>query len=403
MAAAGAGPQERPPSRDQADLGGLQPAPDVAKGAFLAAVAAIDPARLVKAAVREGLLDDWFGDRLDPRPIHVIAVGKAAPRMVWGLVEANVPFSGIGAAPAGVPMPQLERFQWHKGEHPVPGPGSFAAGRAVLEWAQRLPEQAHVLALVSGGGSACMEATDDEAALAAQWRALLQEAMSIGQINARRSARSHLKGGRLGRLLARRCQVRAWVVSDTPEGAPTVASAPFFDPERPERIPHRVLADAGTAVAGAGQALADAGWAPYRFPRRLDGPVRQEVDAFLSMASSLPAGSALVGAGEALLAVGPDAPPGGRCQHAALQAALWLRDRAAPLAFFAGATDGIDGSTREAGAWATAGDAAGGAAEALVARDAHAFLSARGRTFRTGATGTNANDVWIALQDPSPL
>lgn len=82
-----------------------------AQEAFLHGVAAVDPTRLVKARVRTGALDDWLGDRERPRTLTVLAVGKAAARMVWGLVEANVPLRGVGVHPGGVAVPRLEGFR----------------------------------------------------------------------------------------------------------------------------------------------------------------------------------------------------------------------------------------------------------------------------------------------------
>lgn len=365
-------------------------AAEAAKSAYLAGVAAADPTRLVKARVRTGALDDWFEDRMAPRPIHVLALGKAAARMVWGLVEANVPFTGIGAAPQGISLPQLEGFRWHRGEHPVPGPGSFDAGHAILQWVDALPPDAHVLALVSGGGSACAEAADaDEAQLVAEWNAWLREGLPVETMNGLRAARSRLKGGRLAaRLLDRGAAVRAWVLSDTADGARSVASGPLWH----DGVHHEVLADAQTAVAGAAQALSADGVAPFAFPRRITS--LDDLPAFLEMAEGLERGEALVGAGEIALAVPPDAPPGGRCQHAALAAAGWLQRRGSDRVLLAAATDGIDGTTREAGAWAVRDDAD---RRALAAWRAHSHLDRLGRTLRTGPSGTNVNDLWISV------
>src|SRR5437867_3560937 len=118
------------------------PRAEAALEAFLAGVAAADPTKIVRKAVRDGLIDDWLEDRERPKRIEVLAIGKGAARMLWGLVEAGVPFRGLGIAPRGVPLPAVDTVRWLVGEHPIPGPGSFAAGRELVAWAKSLPQGA---------------------------------------------------------------------------------------------------------------------------------------------------------------------------------------------------------------------------------------------------------------------
>lgn len=95
---------------------------------------------------------------------------------------------------------------------------------------------------------------------------------------------------------------------------------------------------------------------------------------------------------------------GGRCQELALACALeWHALGATSLTLLAAGTDGRDGPTDAAGAIvdATAVDAivrAGRDPHAdLQAHDAFPALDAGGALLRTGPTGTNVNDVVIAL------
>ncbi|HEX2066911.1 MAG TPA: DUF4147 domain-containing protein, partial [Candidatus Thermoplasmatota archaeon] len=198
------------------------PLAEQALDAFLGGLAAVDPTVLVRTAVRQGRLDDWLfeGGRRREQPgwIQVLALGKAAPRMLWGLVEAGVPFQGLGVAPAGVPAPSVDTFRWLAGDHPLPRAASLAAGRALNEWAAAFPAGAPLLVLLSGGASACAEAPlpDAPADLAAAWQALLREGLPIEEVNRRRSGWSALKAGRLGRLLLERTpRIRVWVLADT--------------------------------------------------------------------------------------------------------------------------------------------------------------------------------------------
>lgn len=373
--------------------------------AYIAALAAVEPTVLVRKAVRQGWLDDWFESREKPKPIQVLALGKAAPRMLWGLVEASVPFAGLGVAPKGVLAPNVDTFEWLPGDHPLPGEQSFAAGRRVLEWARDFPEGAPLLVLLSGGASACVEHPEgiDAEALRKAWQEWLRAGVPIEELNAKRSVHSALKAGKLGRLLLGRTRrIRVWLVADTDaETAPAVVgSGPFFQPSAPDSIPHRILAGNHDAVAAAGLRLASTGFQVFRHGRRVAGGVAAEVADFLAAADGLPVGepTALVGGGEPTVRLPVNAPPGGRNQHAALLAAKWLHDKKSAMAFMAAGTDGIDGDTDAAGAVTTAADWTTEAQAALDGFDAHGYLDRRRRLLHMGPTGTNVNDVWVALR-----
>jgi hydroxypyruvate reductase len=380
------------------------PHAEAAVEAFLAGLAAADPTVLVRNAVRQGHLDGWLFEggrtREDPRPIHVLALGKAAPRMLWGLVEGGVPFNGLGVAPKGVAAPGVDTFRWLPGDHPVPGDASFAAGKAVLDWADAVPEGEPVLVLLSGGASACVEVPEGiaPAELRRRWEDLLRSGQPIEAMNRQRAAWSALKGGKLGRrLLARTSKVGCWLLADTdPATAPSaVGSGPVFT----SGIDHRVLGSAQEMVVAAGLRLASLGYDVYRHPDRIQGPAGDEVRRFLDAFASLPGGRqvALVGGGECTIAVPASAPAGGRCQHAALLAAQRLAVLGGGASFLACASDGVDGATDAAGAVVTAADAGPEADSALRGFAAHRLLDARGRLVHTGPTGTNVNDLWVAL------
>jgi glycerate 2-kinase len=395
-----------PPSPRPADthpaLAG-HPLAEQAIEAFLAAVAAVDPTVLVRTAVRQGLLDDWFVSRERPRQIHVLALGKAAPRMLWGLVEASVPFKGFGVAPKGVPAPNVDTFHWLTGEHPVPGPQSLAAGFKLLEWIDALPDGANVLALLSGGASACVEVLPprtDAATLTARWQEWLRAGLPIEEMNQLRSRLSILKGGLLGqRILHITPNLRVWLLADTdPATAPaTVGSAPLFQAEEPAKAPHRILASNQVLVTAAGLRLGLNGVSVFRHAPRIGAHVDEEAQRFLAAFHALPGTGplALVGGGEPTVVLPPGAPRGGRCHHAALSASQHLQ---AGELFLAAASDGVDGSSGATGAWTTAADWDDEADRALASLDAARLLRDRARTFDLGATGTNVNDLWVALR-----
>ena len=93
---------------------------------------------------------------------------------------------------------------------------------------------------------------------------------------------------------------------------------------------------------------------------------------------------------------------GGRNQEIALAAAIGLAGLdGVLLASFA--TDGKEGNTDAAGAFASGDTIAAGTRAgldvraALAANDSHAFLEAAGELIVTGPTGTNVNDITLAL------
>jgi hydroxypyruvate reductase len=76
------------------------------------------------------------------------------------------------------------------------------------------------------------------------------------------------------------------------------------------------------------------------------------------------------------------------------------------VAVLAAGTDGSDGPTDAAGAFADGGSVARGArlgldaAACLARNDAHGFFAAEGGVVRTGPTGTNVLDLALVLAQP---
>jgi len=111
----------------------------------------------------------------------------------------------------------------------------------------------------------------------------------------------------------------------------------------------------------------------------------------------------LLAGGETTLKV-KGAGKGGRNQEFALVAALDLAG-VEGVTLLAAGTDGTDGPTDAAGAFADGGSIARGArlgldAAALLANnDSYSFFSALGDLLITGPTGTNVMDLTIAIVD----
>jgi hydroxypyruvate reductase len=125
-------------------------------------------------------------------------------------------------------------------------------------------------------------------------------------------------------------------------------------------------------------------------------------------AVGLPAGSAVIAGGETTVDLQGKGGRGGRNQEMALAAAVEIDGREG-IAVTTFATDGVDGPTDAAGAIVTgrtcglAREAGLDPAAALAGHDSYSFFDALERAghphlIRTGPTGTNVNDIAIALR-----
>ncbi len=412
-----------------------------------AALAAVEPARLTERSlireangvrVREPSREsatEQKGRLFETSGVAVLAVGKSARGMARGadLALGGLISRGLVASDAPGPVPDWAELM--VGDHPIPGPGSRAAGQAALELAESVNEGEILLALISGGGSALLEAPGAGGTLRdirSLNRRLLSSRAPIAAINRLRTALSDVKGGRL----AARCRGRAvtLVISDVESDPAVVASGPTIRPPQPDRSHppldilleeyriDRPLADRIRGAAAGGPSAAairearnweedmetvlangrDAGRAAVAYLTGAGVEASLSADCWTGdamqaaeKALAIPEGTARVFWGETTLAVtGPGR--GGRNQHAALTAALRLAS--SPHRFLALGTDGIDGPTDAAGALVDGETVADPAAARrhLAEFNAYPFLERAGALLKTGRTGCNVADLWIA-------
>ena len=408
-----------------------------------AALAAVEPARLTEQAlIREpggmrvrdpagngdGLLFKASG-------ATVLAVGKSARGMARGADSAVGGLISRGLVVSDAPGPVPEWAEQKVGDHPIPGPGSLAAGRAAVELAESVNENEILLALISGGGSALLEVPGAGATLEdirTLNRRLLSSRAPIAIINRLRTALSDVKGGRL----AARCRGRVvtLVVSDVESDPAAVSSGPTIRPPPPGRPDppldalleeyrmDQPLADRMRRMAAGRPSAAairearnweddmetvlangkDAGRAAVHYLTEAGVETSLSDDCWTGDAMqaaenalAIPEGTARVFWGETTLEV-TGRGRGGRNQQAALAAALRLAS--SPHRFLALGTDGIDGPTDAAGALVDGETVADPAAARrhLAECDAYPFLERAGALLKTGRTGCNVADLWIA-------
>lgn len=212
-----------------------------AREIFDHALSSVDPRAAVRQSIKlNGPVVEIGGACLDvsSQRIYAIAIGKAAKAMAIGLEDA------LGERlTAGVITSLMESKRWKSfaGGHPLPNEASLAAARAAFELLDRA-QDAIVIFLISGGGSAMMEwPVSDDISLAdlqAANKTLVTCGASIAEVNAVRRAFSAVKGGALARR-APHARMFTLIVSDTNRGdEASVASGPTMNipPDAPHAI-----------------------------------------------------------------------------------------------------------------------------------------------------------------------
>ena len=409
--------------------------------------------RLFDAAVRAADPVAALAPRLPAKPpgrTVVIGAGKGAAQMGAAFEELwHAPVEGTIVTRHGHAVP-CRHLRVLEAAHPVPDAAGLAAGAALLEAVSGLTADDLVVALICGGGSALLPAPpqglalEDEQALNA---ALLASGAPISAMNAIRKQVSRIKGGRLA-AAAHPARVVTLVVSDVPGDDPAeVASGPTipdgrdralarrlaetwrialpdrvaaFLREAPEDAPGpddpafardetHVVASAAISLEAAATAAEAAGLRAVILSDAMEGEAREVGSVHAAIAREValrdrPFGKPVVilSGGETTVTLGANGGRGGRNTEFLLSLALGI-DGHAGVTALAADTDGIDGTERNAGAFADGGSAArmrgvGLDPAGLLARhDAWAAFDAVDDLYAPGPTGTNVNDFRAIL------
>jgi hydroxypyruvate reductase len=158
-----------------------------------------------------------------------------------------------------------------------------------------------------------------------------------------------------------------------------------------------------TALEAMAEAAADSGYRVAETLTGVTGEAREIGSEVGRAAAELEPGSCLIWGGETTVTVtGPGS--GGRNHEVALAAALELDSSETSAVVLSAGTDGIDGSTDAAGAWADSKTVERAQAMGIDARIALAknnsghFFATIGQSLVTGPTHTNVTDIGIALR-----
>jgi glycerate 2-kinase len=181
-------------------------------------------------------------------PALIIAIGKAARLM------AEAALAQIGGAVPTLVVTNYENARALKGAevlaagHPIPDENGAKAAQRVMQLLEELPAESHVLALISGGGSALLPAPPPGISLADKAelnRLLLGSGAAINEMNMVRQQVSLIKGGGLLRLAAP-AKIHALILSDViGNDLRAIASGPTVAPIGTRKEARNVLKNLG--------------------------------------------------------------------------------------------------------------------------------------------------------------
>jgi glycerate 2-kinase len=188
----------------------IDSAKDACLAIFRAGLAAVDPREAVKRVLRLSKEELQVGDRSYPlkdfKRIVVIGAGKAGAPMAQAVEEVlgGRLEGGLVIVKYGYTA-NLNKVKTIEGGHPIPDEAGQRGAGELLEIVTGLGEADLVLCLISGGGSALLPAPVEGVGLAEKQettKVLLESGATIHEINAIRKHLSRVKGGWLAKAAA---------------------------------------------------------------------------------------------------------------------------------------------------------------------------------------------------------
>lgn len=377
----------------------------------------------------------------------VVGAGKAAASMAAAVEAAwpDVDLTGCVAVPYRYGT-ECHRISVRESGHPVPDAQSVTSAEKMLVLVAGLGPEDLVLALISGGGSACMSLPAAGLSLEDKQvtnRLLLASGLDIRTMNAVRRRISAIKGGRLAAAAAP-AKVVTLAISDIPgDDASAIASGPTapdrgaamdlvevaksLGPALPDRVgallsasssmlplpnaePIQTIATAADALAAAADMARSYGIEPILLGDDLEGEAQFVAQNMAARVANVSRPTVLISGGETTVTVNcPKPGRGGRNTEFLLALICALSNRPGVWALAAD-TDGEDGTNLGA-AGAIAGPdtlkrarlAGLDANASLSVHDSGEFFSALGDLVVTGPTLTNVNDFRAILILPQDV
>lgn len=435
-----------------------------AEAIWRAALAAVDPWALVRSSVeRQGdvlKIKDRELDLAAFERVFIISFGKAAAAM--GEALAAILDERLTGGLVVVPWPvgqEPSRLEYLEAAHPIPDSSSVEAARRALEIASQAGEKDIVFVCISGGGSSLLALPAEGIALEKKRRLtedLLKAGATIQELNVVRKHLSSIKGGQLARAAFPATIVTLAVSDVVGDDLGTIASGPTYwddstfadarailecyqlwdgtsalvrariedgengrapetlkagDPVF-ERASAYIIGDNMTALRAAKHEAERRGFEPIFLSSSDGGEARRAAAGYAAFlaelacsASNLPRPLCLLAGGELTVTV-KGRGRGGRNTEFVLASIVDL-DKAdvagVDWLILSLGTDGIDGPTDAAGAWADPRTIKTARALGLVPleyledNDSYSFFKQTGNLIMTGPTGTNVMDLRVFL------
>jgi len=350
----------------------------------------------------ETLMSESVGGLYPKRPTHVLAFGKASMGMAGWCVQqlGNHFVGGVVLAPESLMKPIHPRMVVFPADHPNPTQRNIDATEALREYAEAIPNDHACIVCISGGGSAHLCSPRPGRTLEEiieTTRSMNASGATIGELNRVRREMEVLKGGGLARVLDHVAGRWVFVLSDViGDDLATIASGPMISEQ--DQAEHTII--------GNHRACMFAAWKFCPAPDVVLSQVTAEsqehgrilADEFIDTPSTI------ISVGETTVDTMGSVGVGGPCMETALACAQSLYESGIGGWLVIGlATDGIDGPTDAAGAVITPTMIDSDARAALADHDTLRYLDRIGAAFRTGATGTNVNDLVVVTPLPTEI
>lgn len=361
----------------------------------------------------------------------LVAIGKASYEMAKTALANTDIDKGIVISKYEHNKSELKNCEMFEAGHPISDENTLKATKRALELTENLNEDDTVIFLVSGGGSALFEdsylSLDEVRDINSQ---LLKSGASIEEINTIRKRLSKVKGGKFA-LHCKPAQIYSIVLSDIiNDPLDMIASGPayrdssscidalkiiekynlklsaealkYINIETPKDITNVETVVSGSVkqlCAAAADKARQLGYSPIIIKEDEQGIAKDVGRDFALLANKQKPNTCLIMGGETVVKIKGNGK-GGRNQELALSAARYIEDN---VALFSVGSDGTDGPT----------DAAGGYVDmdvmnnikklnmdidsVLADNDSYNALKQIQGLIFTGPTGTNVNDLTVAL------
>lgn len=395
-----------------------------------------------------------IADLLTSRPVHVIAVGKAAAAMASAFLSLrHLQVQQALAIGTHSHQDLPTAVEWIESSHPFPDARSQVAGERAIALAQRVHSGDALVILLSGGASALMAAPIDDLSLADKietTRLMMASGADIHALNTVRRHLSKVKGGRLAAACVGTTVTLALSdvvgddlnaigsgpgVPDATTWADAAAALERFGgdvhlsevrhviargvagaiPETPKpgdaslkRSQAMVIGSRMDAMEGARHAAGARGYHPIVVVEPVTGEARDMAPRWFARVQELTRGrprpACVISSGETTVRVTGQGRGGRNLEFALALAGAMVSPTAMAMASVG--TDGIDGSSGVAGgvvdsttlqrAAALNLDAPG---NYLAANDSLSFFAPLDDVVRLGRTDTNVGDLQVIVID----